>query len=1069
MIRPILTRWTILGIVLLLSTPAHSIPISASPIRAETSSARTWISSRHETGDASAKAAVDSFYLYGGPGTLQGKFFEALNSSPTSWTGVDRTDQPIYWQVSTFNAETLANHGAGNHAAWCGQSAAQQPGWATGPGYGKRWNQTLLFESPALADPSAGQTVSLDFVFHYDTETAYDFFSVERDSSGSWVEAMSISGTDRDASDAFPAPGVRYSAVAQRALTYAGGDYGGSGGDRIRLRLRFRSDFGYDDEDGRFDSVAGAVQVDDIAVTWSDGSDFEDFESGDFSGSWRPQKPPFVGDFSRMWPQFRDYGLDLCHENLSSVVGFVDAGQVVRNAASAADIPGYPTSTGGETSATAASTLGGWVVNYHGGLSQVLGPRNELPLSNEVWSPEILWDLPGTADDGPEVSGVLLRFSVWADLPFENGLFYLWHIRTSPDGLNWSPWVHDWTIYFDEGFPHWVSREFDVSAMLSRPFERIQVALGVIESVFGGTIGDDATASPLFDNVALLKYRLQGPVISARERHLANDGFPVSGEIDVSTTAARDALDIPFDMAANVASGNSPVDAGDSVVVKAVAQIPGTTLADLRMVWILDRNPLFEDAIRTPPSRSVDQNVVLGPTQWSGEVLASPSAASQPDESSFDLPDQDFLYPGDVLRYYFRATDSDGRVSTLPSNTTGFSDEKGYDRVFTIHGLPSITDAAGAQPSILAWIDFGHREGEAEVLTAFRQLDLVEGRDIDLYTTMAAERRLSNGLGSAGVHGATAAQLDGYTTLLYFAGELDGTILGDGGHSFPYTRPDDIGLLTAWRDLAGARSILFFGDNVSSSLSAPGSAGSAFLETVMGVEVVGQDITRAINGWRIPDVRPVVATSFSTNFLLTGNCPDNNSFDVIKPLVGSVTGHRFWDPRTNSAYLTNNISASVIYDTSSSWPALDRKLSITFPFSFRSVQLPMRKAAVNASPRVWLLSEALDFAGICCLWGSPDPVATPAAPERSLAIFPNPFNPVTTLRFTGLRTGDEGFVRIYNPRGQLVVTLHQGTFTHSTFLWDGTNAEGRSVASGIYMVEAQAGDFHQITKIALLK
>ena len=82
---------------------------------------------------------------------------------------------------------------------------------------------------------------------------------------------------------------------------------------------------------------------------------------------------------------------------------------------------------------------------------------------------------------------------------------------------------------------------------------------------------------------------------------------------------------------------------------------------------------------------------------------------------------------------------------------------------------------------------------------------------------------------------------------------------------------------------------------------------------------------------------------------------------------------------------------------------------------------------------------------------------------------PNPFNPSTAI---GYQLPEAGMVRlaIYNLIGQEVRVLvnerrNAGSFTAT---WDGTDAVGRRVASGIYLYRIQAGSF-SATKRMLLK
>ena len=87
--------------------------------------------------------------------------------------------------------------------------------------------------------------------------------------------------------------------------------------------------------------------------------------------------------------------------------------------------------------------------------------------------------------------------------------------------------------------------------------------------------------------------------------------------------------------------------------------------------------------------------------------------------------------------------------------------------------------------------------------------------------------------------------------------------------------------------------------------------------------------------------------------------------------------------------------------------------------------------------------------------------------ERNM---PNPFNPSTVI---GYQLPESGFVRlaIYNLLGQQVRVLvnerkDAGSFTAT---WDGTDALGRRVASGVYMYRMQAGSFSDTRRMLLLK
>jgi len=84
--------------------------------------------------------------------------------------------------------------------------------------------------------------------------------------------------------------------------------------------------------------------------------------------------------------------------------------------------------------------------------------------------------------------------------------------------------------------------------------------------------------------------------------------------------------------------------------------------------------------------------------------------------------------------------------------------------------------------------------------------------------------------------------------------------------------------------------------------------------------------------------------------------------------------------------------------------------------------------------------------------------------------YPNPFNPSTTIRFA-LPEAGEVSLRIYNLNGQLVKEIVNGRFEsgrHSV-VWDGKDAAGHQVASGLYWYRLRANGFVQTKKLVLMK
>jgi hypothetical protein len=83
---------------------------------------------------------------------------------------------------------------------------------------------------------------------------------------------------------------------------------------------------------------------------------------------------------------------------------------------------------------------------------------------------------------------------------------------------------------------------------------------------------------------------------------------------------------------------------------------------------------------------------------------------------------------------------------------------------------------------------------------------------------------------------------------------------------------------------------------------------------------------------------------------------------------------------------------------------------------------------------------------------------------------PNPFNPVTTLRYS-LPSQTDIRLTIHNVSGQLVRVMDKGTRsagTH-TIAWDGRDSHGRQVASGVYLTRLVTPDTRVVRRMTLVR
>jgi flagellar hook assembly protein FlgD len=103
----------------------------------------------------------------------------------------------------------------------------------------------------------------------------------------------------------------------------------------------------------------------------------------------------------------------------------------------------------------------------------------------------------------------------------------------------------------------------------------------------------------------------------------------------------------------------------------------------------------------------------------------------------------------------------------------------------------------------------------------------------------------------------------------------------------------------------------------------------------------------------------------------------------------------------------------------------------------------------------------MDIAGLNIQFTSGE-VITPTTLNM---VYPNPFNPVTTIAFS-LSEQQNVTIEAYNVKGQKVATVHQGSMDKGdhTLTWNASD-----LPSGIYYLNFKTLDYSEITKVVLLK
>ena len=984
-----------------------------------------------ELASGGSTAKQDTVYLIGGPGRNDGKFQNNVNPNlpdAEGWTGIDLT-APAYsrWNVSTYQSPT------GTPAMWAGMAFPGDCGTGDFFGYSNGFLEYLDWVG-TVANPANDTLVRVTAVVSYDTEPGYDYLGLRYETPAGWVEHEVWNGT-----------GV--AEAVDEDFTFTPADY--VNGNQIHLRWQADADGGASDSDCGYPSV-GHSQLDNVSVYFNNVlQTFDDFNAG-IGPNWFTAQPVGYGDFSKVWPLLQ--GLDPCIVNETPQFAFIDDGLVV---------PGV-----GPSSNT-LYTYGpsGYTRNCTGG---ALGANtDDNLLTNEIWSPALAWPA------GDYVAAAL-SFGQYIHSPYGtatfDGVFQVWHVRCSTDGGNtWYGWNDRNTIYYSaQGL--YGRNTFVVTDLLEPGTTHVQIALGLSEDPRYNP-GTDGTPASYFDNVQFYVYAYGGPAISIQgEWDLPQDQFAKNLDL-TPANLANNAL--RFDMCQDLLDTTSPnIVHGDSIVLNIQPVRPGSALVELpKMHYKIKCNPLFDDVRNvTPVGGYIEGDVEADSVYTTGGILVEWRWA-------FDLDDDGLLFPGDQMHWYITATDrvngdpgTDG-TTTYPANIAGFGvfpGESGYVEFqwpfqWIWRGLPSVTDLAGTQPSILFWNDFGAFGGGInEWKQSFAQLGLVENVDYDIYYTQAPSSNVGNGLGA----NASAVALAGYETILYGSGTLAGSPLtgpalaGNAGD-----KGDDVGRLSAW--LGTGKNLLVTGDRVVVATgSTTVAGGAAFVQNWLGCTRLATDVRPLIGGQAAPLIVPTPSNvvGFNTPFVAYGSCPAFRVFNGI-----GVYASPFGYSTKVGEFTAVNAYPSYAAMVSNHRTDVGSKI-VTSMVDFGAWYSPYETAKDDPAPyaaRTQVLGEILVWFGYTPSFGS---TPTPTNGAFFAKNYPNPFNPVTKIEWSIPRAGDLS-IKIFNVKGELVRTLHDGFSAESSGVeeWNGTSDSGRDVASGVYFYEVRSGDNVSVNKMALVK
>ncbi|MBM4116478.1 T9SS type A sorting domain-containing protein [bacterium] len=987
---------------------------------------------------------------YGTPGTnARGFSFDDGAGGPAAagWTPVDVTAQTdTYWHLQDLYlshghgtdfaaADDFADGGptAGNdYAWWCGRSGAC--GWAHPIGYGDGWNQWLVLAVPEAA---TGGTLEFDYVADFEGDV-YDYFTLYAQSAeGELSELLDnhVSG-EQDVRHYGP---LAFGEVA--ALIFA-----------------FVSDGAWSDEDGSYVSDVGAVWLDNFELDYTGAPDVAwDFESGvesDFpalTASW----PAGAGAYGALYRSL--FSEDQCIVNSSYAWAFFDLGTTN---------PEYPIP----------------VIPYgppyvdNGIVSPVLDRAHSL--GDPVGEPmDDVWHGP---------SHLLVRCMTYFDLPLEALIFCEVEVQAAVSEFPClGEWEYGGGVYYGGGVVAWLSWTRDRTLQLlssAGPHNivgaRVRYRVMDMCPFWCNDYGDGTghTPAPYFDTISVMVINGSPANWSVDSWWRFQDNFPeANGKVRIDS-----AIDVqPY-------SGTTLV-IGDSTLIKLnmsgyggirgdYLSVPGQVRPSLYLHSRVVAGPNVgstspamgdpdaSDGIYSP---RIGTAVVNGET-WNVAVAdtARYQGAISPHWYAFDFA-EDFFMPGDIIQHYYKGIAVDNTVQTRPGSAESSNPE--LRNYYVVRCLPT----AGAT---LLFVEdgrlvSGYYQGEPtadqRIAGYWQEAFRYNGYSgYDIYTTQAPSSGLHNGLGGR----AEIGDIDQYEVIVWDSGDLPSFTIQN-------ALPDDLAfddvLLDDWlRNSAHNTCLWVMGTEVANDLDDEPS----FLNVTLGA-------THILDGSHYNDVTGILAPQVKSvhpalsiggqqpSFRVDAGCPFPRNLDLVEKNDALAQDAMAWSVTTGVPSARAGIyNLDPDGDGEITSPGGFTNRTLFNPFSYYQVRDEGFGVPQGYDYARRLVGDVLS--SLCGFAPNGQPDGADLAPARTAlaGAYPNPFNPSTAIRFA-LAQPERVHLEVFDLGGRRVRTLVDGPLPAAQHeaIWDGADAVGHRLPSGVYFARLVAGDYRASAKLVLLK
>ncbi len=1006
------------------------------------------------------KALADTIWIatwtFDGPG----------GCDDTGWEKVDNriiNDGQIHWNVEGGFGGTGGMVGNAAVLGYTGVHCCAEP-----DGYDNDWYEAIRLQYVGNA--------TLSFQYLLDSETGFDFLQVETDSS-----CASFARVDYAVAPASMAANYRDLVFNDDGYVTAGTVVGlgltNYGPGTHCVYIAFFSDGGFSPCDGEWPSTLGrALVVDNVQLADASGTTTEDFEGtvdpGLFIGL--HDSTPF-GEWARLYRHITDN--DACTENTTCAWLWTD----------------YTTPT------------------FANDPSMAFGPNGYVVrswLSDMIVSPWV--SLAST----PSASGTVFSFKRFGGNPFNTShIQHNWAVRGHKNVAGQdciSGWGHAFQSNTLEAFA-WRTFTVDMTPFFDSGSEAIQIRHRVRDRQ---VIGDNPPIiyrpgpGPYIDDTRIGRVVLSGPVLSegSDARSQAQDGFPT--EIHPGITPGtgehfRPTADrfgtCAFSQGADLGQPlRSPnLIPGDSVTVSVKDARNAGSVSAVEWYGTIVSGP---HAGKAPAPYTVGSNGFFAVT---ADSARNNSGAVVEGTFFVDLDDT-YFRGGDVLQYFWLATDAMGGTTSDPSglgalpasvdtaeHATGgllevsFLPAIDWDPAYLAriaadaHGdlAPTQAELAGSsQKHCILYVNHMNtrrRSGAVNRTTFMYTLDRL-GYEYDVYD--------HSGMGNTNNHlggRATVPQATGYSLIVYDAGDgVPGRPILPTGINNDTEKVDQDGWFRSWlaqavTSEAGVATLWVIGSNAVEEKS----GSSSLLYPMMGATLAHTSQTAAVN----PAVEGQTSFTFDTGtgsaavdfttgdralFMLAAGCATPRSYDGLGITGTGVPVYRYRAagvPPSDAALVMNS-------DPGAHWN------TILQSHPWFHIHDPSGAPPTAPGPARDLAGAILAAVVPGCAPGVPvDVPRGPVieAPSRTALLpnVPNPFNPMTEIRFDLAQSGRVR-LRIYDVAGGLVRTLVDADMDSGfgkRLLWNGLDAAGVQAPSGLYFARLDAPDRTETRKMLLLR